>query len=1077
MSRDPVAEQQARDKKMINQGLVGAKKLIDGKNYNDANRELSRIAPASRRLNYRTYDLNFLQAVLHTKQQQWSEARPFIQAATRLKPDEAVPWIMFVRVDSELGNTNDLKATILRALQTALPDKALLRAIAPHLKPLGDKEVTLEFMRTVKALPDGLTLNFAGDLPEIPETLNMRLDMLRNAAESDENACSDLVHLIINECPTPFEATKWAKFLPENHQDRLYVETLLGDDPLKSAQKHCETGSNRFMDFVLAAKAHDVPRMKNEVSLISGFLSGWIFVAKQCKDVKMRVQYLTDALMRFQNLPILLQLLAEAKEENKDIDGALQCINQLTKIDPAVGTPMMVKMLIRQGRVSEVVKMLDGNDGLELSKLDRAVIELEMYKEDHDKERLRRVLAMENDEMLASVRAEAALELSDELGDDAEKLFLEALKLNRNNGRVYLLFGKWMLEKRKEEDKALFLFEKAVEFGAFAPECCDLVSRKRIEQNDLDGALELCLKVDTNWSHFRAGMIYQAKGMHEAAANELQADLRFNPERIEGWSALGYSYIMLGRPLSARSVAAQLKEMNAPDRALDYHIATFLGKPIEYNGDLQIELPNVAYAILKQIIDQIHNFKRLGRKETCIDIIEKVQNSVKQYAERWPRLAGVLKICGDFHCQVFELLRNPESIRAAVQCYQKRAELDRRAEAFIDLARALQLTGDSESALNVLRRVLKVFPDHPGIWMNLGIAFALTSRFVFARHCLCVAAKISTDTEAARSYTCCAAVALLTNDDPLLKTSLDAARRYNPYSPDVWQLFVKTKESSPLDAALMAFELGSSENILKVLPDLCLRVNKRLEALGYALMSRDSETIALCFEANGRYDLALLYATSEATKERLSLLLGQKSPQPFDLYKQGNFEEAAALFSKDESIYGKLATGLCLISANKAEEGVRIIEDAKRDALFFALPIERMLMKVAPVDSELQFSSPERDPAAFFIAHLRKCSRLEAADLCIKHFPSNPRALEIYISECLRSGSNDAITDFLVTKARTLVSLRQDTNSICLLTICLLRSRLWKEAHEQLQRLIILAPRLYRSARPLLMQVCAELAK
>ena len=1077
MSRDPVAEQQARDKKMINQGLAGAKKLIDGRNFDDASRELSKIAPAVRRLNYRSYELALMQAALFTKQQKWSEARPFIQTATRLKPDEALPWIMFVRVDAELGNVNDLKATITRALQNAVPDKALLKEIAPHLKKLDDKEVVFEFMRVIKALPDGLSLNLANYLPENTDTLDMRLDMLRTAAVEDENACSDLIHLIINECPRPFEAMEWAKKLPEGHQDRLYVETLLGDDPLKSAQKHYETGSNRFRDFILAAKAHDLPKVKNEVSLIGSFISGWIFLAKQCADPKQRAWYLADAVLRYPDVLSLLKMLAEAKEESNDFEGALQCIKKVTKLDPEVGSPLLIRLLIRQGKVSDVVKMLQEDGDVQVSAFDRAVIELEMFKQDHDKDRLRRVLKMDNEESLAGAKAEAAWELRDELGDGTEQYFLDALKMNRNNGRAYLLFGKWMLERKGDEEKVLFLFEKSIECGEFDSGCCELLSRKKIEENKLDEALSLCLKVDNNWSHFRAGMIYQRRGEHEAAANELQLDLRFNPDRKEGWAALGHSYLMLGRILSAKSVAEQLREMNAPDIALEYEIATFSGKPIEYKGDLQIEVPNVAYAILRQIIAQIHQFKRIGRKQTCMELITNIEPSVMRYAEKWPNLASVLKICGDFECIVFEVSKKPEAIKNAVQFYQKRAEVDRRAEAFIDLARALHLTGDTETALSVLRRVVKVFSDHAGIWMNLGIAFALTSRFPFARHCLCVAAKLSTDTEASKAFSCCSAVAFLIHDDELLQTSLDAARRYNPYDPDVWKLVVKTDEASALDAALMAFELGSSENILQVLPNMCLRMNRLQEALGYALMSDDNETIAACFEANHRYDLALLYAVSDKTKERLSLLLEKEAPSPFNLYKDGKFDEAAAVFSKDTSVYGQIATGICLISSGKTADGVRTLEAAKQAAPFFTRPIDQILMKLKPADEDMESTIAERDPATFFLLHLRKCSRLEAADFCIKHFPSNPDAMEIYVSECLRDGSNDSITDFLVTKARLLVHARPSTKSSTLLVISLIRSRLWQEASHELQRLLVMSPSLYAVGRPLLTQVLAELSK
>lgn len=158
--------------------------------------------------------------------------------------------------------------------------------------------------------------------------------------------------------------------------------------------------------------------------------------------------------------------------------------------------------------------------------------------------------------------------------------------------------------------------------------------------------------------------------------------------------------------------------------------------------------------------------------------------------------------------------------------------------------------------------------------MTLGIVFALTSRFAFARHCLCVAAKIATDTEASRSFSCCAAVALLIDDDCLLRKSIEAARRYNPYDADAWQVIAKTGYVSALEGALIAFEFGCPAVMLGNLWKLCLDAERPFEALGFAFMSGANEAISTCLECVGRYDLALVYADCDERRERLHALLG-----------------------------------------------------------------------------------------------------------------------------------------------------------------------------------------------------------
>jgi hypothetical protein len=76
--------------------------------------------------------------------------------------------------------------------------------------------------------------------------------------------------------------------------------------------------------------------------------------------------------------------------------------------------------------------------------------------------------------------------------------------------------------------------------------------------------------------------------------------------------------------------------------------------------------------------------------------------------------------------------------------------------------------------------------------------------------------------------------------------------------------------------------------------------------------------------------------------------------------------------------------------------------------------------------------------------------------------------MEIFVLESLRSGSNEEITDELVTKARALYDVKPGRKSLMLFVVALIRSRLWKEAVPAIQTLCLLAPNLLPVVKPLM---------
>lgn len=1077
--KSPFSDQEAKDKKMIDKGIIEAKREIGAKNFEVAKTKLSQISPASRRLGYKQYDVAILYSFLMTKQEKWEEAKPYIQSAARFQPDDPIPWKLLIQVEDKIGTNESLKQTIKRALETCQPDGSLLITAGPFIKKFDDESLTDEYIRRIEMAPNGFDLPIAQFIPENPKTVEIRTKILERKAKSDETSCSDLIHVLLNE-GNPFQAKKYAEMLPIDHPDRIYVDALIGDDPVGSARKHLQiTGSNIFQRFIEAVDSSDLQHIRNEISLIPSFASGWIYFASKVTDLKLKTVVLSDAIARFPQQISFVRMLADTKEESGDIDGAISTITgSIMPRDKKLGSEMLIKLYVHQHRCKEAEQLLQNDKTLIVSDTERAIIEMELFKEDHDINRLKHII---NDypevPELAGIKAESAWELRNEIGDDCERLFALSLKCDRNNGKCYLLFGKWQLSYRHDEQKALFLFEKAAEFNVFDNESVQLITKKEITQNNLDKALNLLSKIDNDWSHFRAALIHQRLGNHEQAAREFQIDLRYNPNNIIGWQALGHEYIILGRAMAAESVASYLRnELKQPDYSLELELSSLFGRPLIIDKqNLEFEInPIPFYALLQSKLDTIRNLRRLGRNESALIISSQLKPSIDSYLKKWGSLATVLKICGDFYLDSFLMTNSDDDSQKSFQCYKKRCEIEKRAESFIDLARSFQIQNKIEESIAMLKKVLKVFPTHAGLWTALGISFSFVSLFPFARHCLCVAAKLSTDIEQARSYACCANIGLLIDDVDLLHEAVEAARQSNPYDPDVWQIIAATEKIKTVDSSLIAFQFGASNKVLKNLPDLLLKSGKPYQALGYAMIISDNESISKAFESLGRYDLALLYENDQERKLKLSCLVNSVDHNQFPnwcLYQEGKFDEAANMFMKNEDSYSQIAAAICFAKTGNVEKALSIFLQQRE--LINGPQIERIMLQVLPKKLEFELKFVNKNPELFFIDQLRSNSRFEAAKKLIQRFPSDTAAMEIYIVEALKSKDEGAVDDNVLTKSRVLYLAKPCLKSLVLMAICSYKAASKEEALHDLQLICLMKPNFAPKLIPIIQKLAA----
>ena len=1064
-----------RDKRTIDGGLTDAKQYIAEKNYDACAQILSRISPTCRRINYREFELAFITTMMYIRMGDFAKARENAVAATRLKPDDPLPWKSLIQIDAETENPK-LDETIIKALEACKPDLSILKLIAPHLIPLENETIDKLFIRFLDEIDGALELPITQYLPETPLTLDIRLRMLKLQAKNDPEVCSKLIHTTLEESDI-FQAPKYIMNLPIDNPDRIYVEALLGDDPLGSARKHIQTGSNIFADFVKACDKKDLNAIRQSITLIPPFVSGWMYYIKQLQDPQKRLQAINDALSRFPDyIPFMIKL-AEVKEELGDSKQSIQIIKKIQSLDPYLGTPLLVKLLIRIGRGDEAEKLMNDDPDVEkfITPEERTKIDLLMYKSDKNKDRLRRILECPISKEIAAAKAEAVFEMRNDIDQETcEKYFVEAMKADKDQPITYLMFGKYQLDIKKDEDKAVFLFQKAYDLGLEDTEVMELTSRSLIHRGDYDAALRLCQKVDNEWSHFRAGLILQNQQKHEEACEEFQKDLRFNKDRKLSWSCLGHSYIVLGRAMSAISVAQQLMEMGDPDLDLEYQIATIFGKPIHMEGlaDETFGLsqgPIRFYSYLQQSINSLRLMQRFGRKLTCQDLIQKTTPLVEKFVELWGSNASVLKISGDYYIEAFNISNDSSFIDKSQKLYMRRCELDCRAESFIDLAHALHLKGQDEASVTVLRRALKSFTEHSGLWMHLGIAFAITKRFPFARHCLCVAAKLSTSTEMARSYACVASVALTIGDDDLLKIALNAARSFNPYDPDVWQILIKKGEVNKTEASEIAFQFGASSKILENLPLYCMQESKPKEALGYAMMTESGDLISDAFESQYRFDYALQFAEDDKRKERLERFQSMMKQDSAVKLNDAQLQKLEEHINQQEEPLKSLGLAAIKLSKGQKKDAFDafklLLEDDKISKSSFGGDLEKVCLQIAPKDIKLQYNRSTNDPIEYLYQCRRTMSTFDSLKHCANRFSKNLTIIKSFIMECLKNEREEEY-EAALQAALLCYKYNFDRELLRLISVLQLKLNKYEDCYNTLQLLSLICPSLISKLKP-----------
>lgn len=1075
-----------KDKNTILKGIMAAKEAIKQSNFDEAVTNLKQVEPIVKRTKLLEFEFSFLKAFMFDKQEKPKECIESAKNAERLKPNDLNTSRLIIHSYILLKDDDQLATEIISFFKKHSDDEkqdqsVLVEVIAPHLKDLDEKyheDITLPFIKCIQKLPDYPNLNIGSYIPETDDTSQVRCDLLRPCVKEDQESCECLIELLLYEIPAEErnidEIINLANLLPPNNKSRLLIETYFGPDPIKSAKMYDDvTSNNKFTKFIDAFESNDLKSLKQQLSYDQFFSSGWVYYGDQVTSLAEKLNAYNAALKSNPKSIPILRKIAQVQSDQNNVNDAIATLKKIKELDPSNGIKLLISFLINHGMGDEADEYIsaDGN----LSDIDRALLSFIHYEKSGNKDEIKFILDLPISPDIAEVRARAIYELRDELGSKAQSMFAECLKQAKENGNVYLYFARW-LDCQGLDDKATFIYEKCVNLGICDDVAYDKVTQKLIKEDKLDEALQLCLKVNNKWSHFRAGLILQRQEKHEMACGQFQSEIGINPKNYVAWKALGQSYFILGRVMATLSVVQFLNENGQHDEDLEYQMAKVFEKPIVPNDEditksFNIEkTPVPFYSFLSQEITRIKNLSTFGRIETCQLLIERYDPFIEAYQNQWGTLGAVLRLCGEFYLTSFKITKNQKYIKSAITFMQKRCEIDVRPESFIDLSSIFIEMGQSKKAAMILQKVVHKFPDNFLLWTNLGVAFALTKETIpFARHCLCVAAMIATDSESSKVYSFYSAIASMLADTELANRAANEAERARPDDPDVQLLklilskdrnfnisfynddsYYNDNESqregnengeeeeavgdeikeerrmkmlqSQLDVALLAFEYGPTPQLIQNIPRLYLELHKPIQALGFSLLSNDPKLICKSYEALGKYEEALTFAQDEETKQRLLALLGrnQSEFEAANFINEHKYQEALQSLSQkdhENSIILEISEAVCLALLDKKEEAAKKLLQIRKKAINDHASIEliesidRLILVYAPLSLDIGNIGNCKNYKLSFLKQLRKSkgNEKEAAKKVLDQNRKDINAYKLYLISALFNGYNNSV--------------------------------------------------------------------
>lgn len=996
------------------------------------------------------YQISIIKGMISFGMENYEEADQYGDNAIRVCPDQLIPYK--IKLMANKNSNIDIFASIVITIfdkfltDSFKPEKEtmiLISARIPEIKSFSE-ELYLQYFQVIKS---NLLVSVIQYIPPSKETLKERIDTLDQFSK-DVEICAIFVNILINEAKKYDRAFERANQLPKKHPIRLLTRILFGRSPIKiekNAKILCQEYPNQypyFHKFLKYYKTRNFPALTRLIAKEPLFASGWRLLAEECDDPAKKC--------------VLLQK-ANSIFYSKEVEKQLQEICRST-----------VFIQNDYNHFSVIHADPEDEEALQLSK----IFWSDYINQSKDKNKLMPILQQKHSILTAEIQCDAILELYNLIGFDECLHHLELIetthyrKIYNYLGRLYLLDG--------NTEKAFENFSKDLKNDSKNPLAIDYVSKFLISEEKYQEAISiLSQEKNHEWAFFRTALLYQRLNDHEKASAIFQQLIQMRLKnigikdesiRLETiLSAYGQSCVVLGRLMAVNSILDHMKSLGYIDHELESYRKLSYDQTISPPNE-STNSPLYFCHYLTQLNYNLRRNRFSCRNCDSVYLITKNMLTVQKFELKFESYAAVMKLVGDFYTEAFISTKTIDYFHLANTAYKKRAEIEKSAESFIDLANLFHVNNQNSMALSVLKRVLQKFPDNVFVWANIGVLYALESKFPLARHCFIVASSIGNNLKPTL-YAYLAELAAQLEDTALMDNCISKAEDYNPL--DISLCLTKLKHNKMRNKADAVIQLASDGCILPNLSNYCICSGRNYEALGSAMLLGNQSDMSLALEALGKYEMALELSDNEEQKDRLQSII--------------NHHYSLDYVNDDKiDLISQLSRTIVYIIGGNIPEAMQILMQIIQSDDFSSLPYNahHLILKLVIQYHNLNEEMPgidlinciSNDPLLFYIYWQRIKSPKNALVSFIQQFPQDQFALRVYLLTYLdRSIQKLPRVEFYI---ENLLSEHQNRDNLKLAIACYLSLSKREKVLEALKRLYLLDPQAILQTKDLFYSLC-----
>ncbi|XP_062873563.1 superkiller complex protein 3 [Trichomycterus rosablanca] len=316
---------------------------------------------------------------------------------------------------------------------------------------------------------------------------------------------------------------------------------------------------------------------------------------------------------------------------------------------------------------------------------------------------------------------------------------LKAAKLDAYMGSVFRYLGHFYRKVSKDQGRARGCYKRAFELDNTDAEAGAATVDLSMEQGDLDTALTVLQSVtekatpgSAKWAWMRRGLYHLKVGQHQEAVADLQAALRADPQDWVCWECLGEAYLNRHSFTAALKAFAKAHMLQPSSIYSLYQMASIkqiLGRFKEAAGEYQQIIASEDYVpALKGLGECLLALAKTAMEDyldgKAVDLIQEAIHYLFRAVQRRADLSCLWKLLGDACTRCSTVSPNRAMVLVpGLLCGAEPLDKNHRLN-------QKQLLSLGERCYG---RVLKLMPDAPSLWCDLGLNYHHQARLLISQ--------------------------------------------------------------------------------------------------------------------------------------------------------------------------------------------------------------------------------------------------------------------------------------------------------------------------------------------------------